>query len=169
MGGSIQVESEPGKGSSFIVRLPCEETRLAVTASKAAMVRDENLPLAGLNILVAEDNLVNQEVIQDILQSDGAHVVLVGNGRAAVDQVASAGGGAFSIVLMDIQMPEMGGHEATRCILEIAPDLPIIGQTAHAFAEEKQTCLDAGMVAHIAKPLDPDNLVKLILHHARRG
>jgi CheY-like chemotaxis protein len=136
------------------------------------MKRDPMLPLAGLNILVAEDNAVNQEVILDILSSEGAHVILAENGREAVEQVtrtrATAAGKGFDLVLMDIQMPEMGGHEATRRILEIDPDLPIVGQTAHAFAEEKQACLDAGMVAHIAKPLNPDALVQLILQHTRR-
>lgn len=169
MKGDIAVESTPGEGSRFIVRLPCEEICLDPPAPAAETVRDEALPLAGLNILVAEDNEVNQEVIRGLLESDGARVVMAENGRLAVEQVARAGGKAFDIVLMDIQMPEMGGHEATRRILELAPDLPVIGQTAHAFAEEKATCMAAGMVAHISKPLDPDTLAELILRHTGRG
>jgi CheY-like chemotaxis protein len=168
MGGSIRVESGFGAGSCFVVHLPCVETAPPALAQPAEMTRDALLPLAGLNILVAEDNAVNQEVIQDMLRGDGARVTLAGNGREAVDWVARTGGDAFDIVLMDIQMPEMGGHEATRRILAIAPDLPIVGQTAHAFAEEKAACLAAGMVAHIAKPLDPEALTRLILQHARR-
>jgi PAS domain S-box-containing protein len=168
MGGSIRVDSTPGVGSRFEARLPCVASSLTLPRSANVPPQIGTQPLAGLNILVAEDNEVNQEVILDILSSDGALVTLARNGREAVDQVERHGGEAFDLVLMDIQMPEMGGHEATRHILKIAPDLPIVGQTAHAFAEEKQACLDSGMVAHIAKPLDPDALVKLILHHARR-
>jgi PAS domain S-box-containing protein len=172
MGGTIHVESVLGEGSCFEVRLPCVETRLPISSRPLEMKPEPMLPLAGLNILVAEDNAVNQEVILDILSSEGAHVILAENGREAVEQVtrtrATAAGKGFDLVLMDIQMPEMGGHEATRRILEIDPDLPIVGQTAHAFAEEKQACLDAGMVAHIAKPLNPDALVQLILQHTRR-
>jgi hypothetical protein len=77
--------------------------------------------------------------------------------------VISDGPGAFDIVLMDIQMPVMDGYEATRRILELAPGLPIIGQTAHAFDEERDKCLAAGMLAHIAKPIDPQALVRLVL------
>ena len=167
MGGSIKVDSTHGVGSCFEVRLPCVATSKPVQTPVSLPSLTKALPLAGLNILVAEDNEVNQEVILDILTSDGAHVTLASNGREAVEQVERDGGDAFDLVLMDIQMPEMGGHEATRRILELAPSLPIVGQTAHAFAEEKQACLDSGMVAHIAKPLDPDALAKLILRHAR--
>ncbi len=168
MGGEIHVESRVGSGSRFEVRLPCSEASLAPVDSPARAARGLTLPLAGLSILVAEDNEVNQEVIRGLLSGDGANVILADNGRKAVECVLSMGSAAFDIVLMDIQMPEMGGHEATRRILELAPDLPIIGQTAHAFAEEKAACLAAGMVAHIAKPLDPDALADLILRHARR-
>ncbi len=165
MGGSIQVESTPGQGSTFITRLPCVESDLPLPDQAPHI--NEHLPLAGLNILVAEDNEVNQEVILDLLASEGALVTMVDNGLEAVNRVAHEG--RFDVVLMDIQMPVMGGHEATRRILELAPDLPVIGQTAHAFAEEIQSCLDAGMVAHIAKPLDPDSLIRLILSHVRRA
>jgi len=168
MRGEIRVESQVGAGSRFEVRLPCIEASLAPVDSLVGAARGPTLPLAGLNILVAEDNEVNQEVIRELLSGDGADVTLADNGRQAVEYVLSLGGAAFDLILMDIQMPEMGGHEATRRILELAPDLPIIGQTAHAFAEEKAACLAVGMVAHIAKPLDPDRLVDLILRHARR-
>ncbi|MDD5389966.1 MAG: PAS domain S-box protein [Gallionellaceae bacterium] len=171
MGGEIRVESQPGVGSRFEVRLPYLEADLetspASAAASAGKARESGLPLVGLNILVAEDNEVNQEVIRELLSGDGANVTLADNGRKAVECVHSQGGAAFDLVLMDIQMPEMGGHEATRRILELAPDLPIIGQTAHAFAEEKAACLAAGMVAHIAKPLDPDKLIELVLRYAR--
>ena len=90
------------------------------------------------------------------------------NGRAAVDQVIEKGSAAFDLVLMDIQMPEMDGYEATRRILELVPGLPIVGQTAHALAEEREKCLAAGMADHIAKPIDADALLSLVLRHAGR-
>jgi CheY-like chemotaxis protein len=92
---------------------------------------------------------------------------MVDNGRAAVERVAASRPGTFDIVLMDIQMPEMDGYEATRRIHLLAPALPVIGQTAHAMAEEKAKCMDAGMAEHIAKPIDLDTLVASILRHAR--
>ena len=130
-----------------------------------------NLPqrLAGISVLVAEDNEVNQMVLEDLLLSEGARLEIVNNGRAAVERVAEAGADAFQVVLMDIQMPEMDGYEATRRICANAPQLPIIGQTANAMTEEISKCLEAGMVDHIAKPIDPDLLVATILQHARRA
>ncbi|MFA5081565.1 MAG: PAS domain S-box protein [Hydrogenophilaceae bacterium] len=169
MAGDIQVESTPGKGSRFEIRLPCVAAKLVEPVATEVTGDNEDLPLAGLNILVSEDNEINQEVIQDLLAGHGAQVTLVGNGREAVAQVAQRGAEFFDIVLMDIQMPEMDGHAATRRILEIAPGLAIIGQTAHALAEEKAACLQSGMIDHIAKPLDPDVLIKLIRRHARRS
>ena len=78
------------------------------------------------------------------------------------------GPGHYDLVLMDVQMPEMAGMEATRCILELAPRLPIVGQTAHALPEEKERCLAAGMVDHIAKPLDQLALIAAVLRHVNR-
>jgi CheY-like chemotaxis protein len=120
-------------------------------------------PLAGVSILLAEDDPINQMMLEANLTEDGARLVMVGDGKDAVERVISDGPGAFDIVLMDIQMPVMDGYEATRRILELAPGLPIIGQTAHAFDEERDKCLAAGMLAHIAKPIDPQALVKLVL------
>jgi PAS domain S-box-containing protein len=168
MGGNISVESQLGVGSSFEFRLPYIE--YAAPTSEARLARSEvsqplTKPLAGLSILVAEDDVINQMVLEENLIHDGAEVVLVGNGREAVERVMRDGGAAYDIVLMDIQMPEMDGYEATRRIRELTPDLPIIGQTAHALNEEREKCLAAGMVGHIAKPIDPERLVKLVRQH----
>jgi hypothetical protein len=88
---------------------------------------------------------------------------MVGDGAAAVERVIADGAEAYDVVLMDLQMPVMGGYEAARRILELAPGLPIIGQTAHAFGEDRDKCLAVGMSGHIAKPIDAQALVALIL------
>jgi PAS domain S-box-containing protein len=163
MKGEIRVESNPGVGSLFEVRLPYVQPvphPETVEASPAALPRK---PLAGISILLAEDDEINRMMLQVNLEDDGARLVMVGDGRAAVERVVGDGPAAYDIVLMDIQMPEMDGYEATRRILEVAPGLPVIGQTAHAFEEDRDKCLAAGMVAHIAKPIDPQALVKLVL------
>jgi CheY-like chemotaxis protein len=121
--------------------------------------------LTGVSVLLAEDNPVNQLVIEHMLAAEGAAVVVAENGRAAVDQVARAGAVRFHIVLMDIQMPEMDGLEAARRIVELAPGLPIVAQTAHALPEELCKCLEAGMVEHLTKPIDHETLVATILRY----
>ena len=165
MGGQILVESQPGIGSTFEFRLPyvqpVKREAEPIPAADFATARCDK-PLAGIAILVAEDDLINQMVLEETLVGDGARVVMVGTGQAAVERVIRDGRAAYDIVLMDMQMPEMDGLEATRRILKLAPDLPIIGQTAHAFSEEREKCFAAGMVAHIAKPIDPDELVQLV-------
>jgi CheY-like chemotaxis protein len=168
MGGTIQVSSMPGRGSRFELRLPCVEsvqyveTLPAVWATGVGGTR-----LDGIRILAAEDNDVNRLVLQDMLTGAGAQVTLVNNGRLAVAAVERAAD-SFDLVLMDVQMPEMDGFEATRQILRIAPDLPVIGQTAHALAEDHEKCRAAGMVQTMTKPIDIDTLVSVVLHHARR-
>jgi CheY-like chemotaxis protein len=112
---------------------------------------------------VADDEAINRLVLEEILTEYGAEVIMVSNGQEAVERVISDGAEAFDVVLMDLQMPEMDGFEATRRILELAPDLPIIAQTAHAFPEEREKCFAAGMVNHIAKPIEPEVLGKMIL------
>jgi PAS domain S-box-containing protein len=170
MGGDIRVESRIGEGSRFEVRLPflapaagfVNQAPSAVATSAQAGAR-----LAGLTLLAAEDNSINRMVLEEMLVSEGADLTLVENGRLAVERIVADGPDHYDVVLMDVQMPEMDGMEATRRIRELAPRLPIIGQTAHALAEEKERCLAAGMVDHVAKPLEQDELIAAILRHAR--
>jgi PAS domain S-box-containing protein len=169
LGGSISVDSTPGQGSCFEVRLPYQslDDEFPV-ATPAAPTADESRPLAGKRILVAEDVEINQEIMQSILDDYGATVTMADNGLQALDQVRQRGAQAFDLILMDIQMPLMNGYDATHQIHAIAPNLPIIGQTAHALDEERTACLEAGMVDHISKPIDPDALLALILQHINR-
>ncbi|MBS1139909.1 MAG: hypothetical protein H6R13_1362 [Proteobacteria bacterium] len=169
MDGSIHLESTPDSGSTFEVRLPYLPV---VTAPAAIPLPEAPLPeakpLAGIRILVAEDIDINQEIMEAILHDLGAEVSMVGNGQEAVDKIRQHGASNFDVLLMDIQMPVMNGHEASREISRIAPALPIIGQTAHALTEERDACLASGMIDHIAKPIDPDKLLAVILKHVRK-
>ena len=169
MGGDIQVSSQPGQGSEFVLVVPhnpCDRppTRPAATGSTPG---GSGTRLTGLRILVAEDNGVNQLVIRDALMLEGASTTVVANGQQAVDEVSRAPA-AFDLVLMDVQMPVMDGLDATRAIHLLAPDLRVLGQTAYAMPEERDACLDAGMLATITKPIDHELLVSTILLHAPR-
>jgi len=175
MGGDIHVRSTPGAGSTFELRLPSRRVGMDADADAALARPEPRRPrdstgqrrLDGLRVLVAEDNEVNQIVLERALTLEGARPVTVGDGRQAVHRVLSDGRDAYDVVLMDIQMPEMDGYEATRRILELAPDLPVIGQTAHAMRDERRDCLAAGMVDHIAKPIDFAELVEVITRHLK--
>jgi len=167
MGGSLGVESQPGVGSTFEVRLPYVESQVSPVDQPRGVI-SESAPLAGLSILVTEDNEINQAILVENLTSLGARVTTANNGLQAVERLKADGPAAYDIVLMDIQMPVMNGYEAARHLRQLAPGLPIIGQTAHALPEEREACLAAGMVAHLAKPIDFSELQRLILHHASR-
>jgi two-component system, sensor histidine kinase and response regulator len=121
--------------------------------------------LAGLRVLLVEDNPINQQLAQELLEQDGAEVTIAGDGASALGVLAVDGPESFDIILLDLQMPVMDGYETThriRASLETA-DMPIIAMTAHAMAEERERCLKAGMNDHIAKPFDPEVLVSKIL------
>ena len=167
MGGTIRISSQPGVGSTVEFRLPY--TGVVANDIQDSGYQEASHPvpksLSGISILVAEDERINQLVLEEALIEDGARVTVVSNGLEAVERVLHDGRDAYDIVLMDIQMPEMDGYEATRRILAMAPDLPIIAQTAHAFSEECEKCLAAGMVDHIAKPVAIDKLAALIRQH----
>ncbi len=169
MDGRIELASRPGDGTTVEFRLPYRPFRDAAPAAAALPAVPANRPLAGLRCLVAEDEEINRLVIGENLEEAGARVVLVGNGREAVERVEADGPGAYDLVLMDLQMPEMDGYAAAARIAELAPGLPVVAQTAHAFNEERERCLAAGMVDHLAKPIDPDALVDIVRRHARRG
>ncbi|WP_215777583.1 ATP-binding protein [Paludibacterium sp. B53371] len=166
MSGEIRVESQQGKGSLFEVRLPYLAAELPDTQGRQPPLAAAQR-LAGLRILVAEDSRVNQMVLEEMLLAEGACIDLVANGQEAVERIRQAPPRHYHLVLMDIQMPVMDGYEATRQLSTIAPALPIIGQTAHAMSEDRAKCLAVGMVDHVAKPIDLEQLVDCIMRHCR--
>lgn len=171
MGGRIQVASQPGAGSVFKVMLPLLNAEGLASARARDMDANVLAPtgqhLQDLAILVAEDNEVNRLVLAELLSKEGCKLTQVENGRLAVELIRNRGVDAFDLVLMDIQMPVLDGIAATREIKAFAPDLPIIGLTAHALAEERENCLAAGMVDHVAKPIVLRDLLNAIRAHIR--
>ena len=157
MGGTIEVYSEEGKGSEFVVDIPCRiSTRETVSEEKAETAGMTDF--SGKRILLAEDNEMNQLIAVAILEEVGFQVEIAGDGQEAVDKMAAAGPGTYDAILMDIQMPKMDGYEAARRIRAMDdPEkarIPIIAVTANAFEEDRKIALEAGMNGHLAKPYD---------------
>ena len=165
MGGTISIVSKKGVGSVFTVELPLEvteESRIHKQDSRSG-IQD----LAGVKVLMAEDNDLNAEIAVIQLEEMGIQVTRVADGKEAVNLFARNPAGTFDIILMDIMMPVMDGYEATAAIrgLSNRPDallIPIIAMTANAFAEDVQASLDAGMDGHLSKPIVIDEVVKAI-------
>ena len=169
MHGSLDVESTPGKGSTFTVRLSLP---LAEKANQPD-VEEPPADLHGLHLLMAEDNELNREIAVALLEEQGATVTTAENGREAVELYQSAPKGTFDAVLMDVMMPEMSGLEATQAIraFERCPaesGIPIIAMTANVFADDVKACLEAGMNSHVGKPLDMQVLAAEISRQVRR-
>jgi signal transduction histidine kinase/CheY-like chemotaxis protein len=155
MGGEIGVESVPGQGSTFWFTVAFGVPALVRAAERAEPAAPSEDELRGKHLLVAEDDAINRQIIERVLARSGITATFVGNGRAAVEAVL-AGAGRFDAVLMDVQMPEMDGLEATRIIRRSidAEHLPIIAMTAHAMLEERRQSSEAGMNDHLTKPID---------------
>ncbi len=168
MGGSIFFHSEENKGTSIGFTLPCslDKEALATTGEASAITHTaESINLEGKKILLVEDIEINREIVMALLESSGAHFEIAENGLQAV-QKFNENPTAYSLILMDIRMPEMDGFEATRHIRshehEYATIVPIIAMTANAFQEDLQKCFDEGMNAHVAKPIDFNKLFATI-------
>ncbi len=136
--------------------------------SRSPEPEEDYSDLAGMNILIAEDNDINWEIISAMLAMFGINTERAKNGRVCVDMISAADKGSYDLVFMDIQMPEMNGLHATRAIRKLSDpgvaSVPIIAMTADAFSENVTECLNAGMNGHIAKPVD----IKLVIKEIRR-
>ncbi len=164
MGGSFHVESQPGKGTTFSFSMLLEPDASGVFGTSGEAPPDEafeRLGITGKRILVAEDNEINQLIVQELIAPSGAEVILVANGQEAVEAVRKE---AFDLVLMDMQMPVMDGLEATRIIrsLDHGRNLPVIAVTANAMKEDKDRGFASGMNDYITKPIEPRELLQVL-------
>ena len=164
MGGTITFESEEGAGTTFVIRVPFRidtdrSGRMETGERQEASIR-------GMHILLAEDNELNMEIAEFLLQNEGAVVTKAWNGQEAVELFEKSRPGEFDVILMDIMMPVMNGHEAVKRIRSLdredANVIPVIAMTANAFTEDRLKAKEAGMNEHIAKPVDVELLVKVI-------
>ncbi len=164
MEGDIRVRSRLGQGSEFVLRLPLEERQLT---SPPALPGSTPVPqkhrLAGMRILVADDVAINRTVLESQLVSEGAEIVSVADGKQVLVAACGVNSQPFDVILMDIQMPELDGHAATRRLRDAGIQTPVIGISAFDAAEQRELALASGMTEQLVKPVMPDELVEILL------
>ena len=169
MNGTIEVTSQEGVGSTFVITIPFEIAQPPASAQLPASEEPDSIE--GVSLLLVEDNELNAEIAEVMLGDAGAKITTVHNGKEAVDLFADSPAGTFDAILMDVMMPVMDGLTATRTIRalprEDARTIPIIAMTANAFQEDARRCMEAGMNAHLAKPVQTEKVVKMIAAYCR--
>ena len=163
--GTVEVDSRTGKGSVVQIALPLRVDRAPGPRAEQAD-REERVDIAGMHVLLVEDNEINCEIVEFMLRDAGAQVVTANDGKAAVDAFQASDPGRFDCILMDLMMPVMSGYEAARVIRGLdradAGTVPIIALSANAFAEDVALAKDAGMNEHLAKPVDVQRMFQLM-------
>ena len=165
--GKIDVKSKPKEGSEFIVELSYKLPDVELLFSEAMAAEAEPVSLQKIKALIAEDNIMNQHLIAHLMKSWSIDYKVVSNGAEVVEELNKDG---YSIVLMDIQMPEMDGYTATSIIRnQMNRDIPIIAMTAHAMSGEREKCLQLGMNDYVSKPIKETVLYNIIARHAQHN
>jgi len=163
MDGTIECSSRLGEGTTFTVNLTLPEAELTDEEEISQDAEEAAAKLAGMKILVAEDNDLNWEIIHEMLSMHEMATERAENGAEALEMIEKNAAGTYDAVFMDVHMPVMDGREATIAIRGLSDegknDIPIIAMTADAFAQDVQACLDAGMNDHIAKPVDMKKVI----------
>ena len=173
MGGSIDVKSELGKGTVFTLILTQKKADENYYGQKSEKTdaADMEISLCGKHILLAEDNELNAEIAIAILEEAGLIIDRVEDGIQCVNRIEQMPAGTYDMILMDIQMPNMDGYKATKCIRHLQDTkkagIPIVAMTANAFQEDAEKCIAAGMNAHLAKPLDIEKVEWTICKQVR--
>ncbi len=164
-GGSVAVESKVGKGSSFIVDIDYRIPDISEITSSSVLEDDVAMVPESVQLLIAEDNSMNQQLIRHLMRNWGFGFTIVSNGVEAIEILKRQ---PFLLVLMDIQMPEMDGYITTTVIRnELKLDIPVIAMTAHAMMGEKEKCLQLGMNDYLSKPIKENELYNIIAHYAQ--
>ena len=166
MKGTIEVESKLGEGSTFTVRIPCLIAKQEEISEKRLIKQEDKKSLAGKRILLAEDNDINAEIAMELLKEEGLILERAENGVICVEKLEKAPEGYYDLILMDVQMPDMDGYDATRKIRRLddpeKAKIPIIAMTANTFSKDRKMALSSGMDDYVSKPVDMNLLVPLL-------
>lgn len=163
MNGTISIESTKGEGSTITIKMPFRKGDASDYVDKDEYVEDTSYDLRGISVLIAEDNDINAEIVMEFFEYGDMSIDRAKDGLECVEMLKAAPNDKYDIILMDIQMPNMGGYEATKVIREledpVKSKIPIVAMTANAFKEDVDKAINAGMNAHIAKPIDATKLI----------